>query len=61
MRKNLILMGRYTLLMFIAWAFGVGVCSIAQMPGCAIRAGGIVGGGWLCLRWLVWRVSQIEN
>ena len=61
MRKNLILMGRYTLLMLIAMAAGVAVISLASMPAWMARAGGIVGGGWLCLRWLVWRVSQIEN
>ena len=58
MRKNLIMMGRYTLLMLIAWAFGVGVCSLALMPEWAIRAGGIIGCGWLCLRYVMWRTGR---
>lgn len=58
MRKSFIMMGRYTLLMFIAWAFGVGICSLALMPEWAIRAGGIIGGGWLALRYVMWRTSQ---
>lgn len=58
MRKNLILMGRYTLLMFIAAAMGVGVITLVSMPGWIARAGGMVGAGYLALRYLFWKLDE---
>ena len=58
MRKSLVLMGRYTLLMFIAAAMGVGIITMASMPGWIARAGGMVGAGWLALRYLFWKLDE---
>lgn len=58
MRKSFIMMGRYTLLMMIAMAAGVALISLASMPAWMARAGGVVGAGWLALRYVMWRTSQ---
>ena len=51
-------MGRYTLLMFIAAAMGVGIITMASMPGWMAKAGGMVGAGWLALRYLFWKLDE---
>lgn len=58
MKKSMILMGRYTLLMFIAAAMGVGVVTLASMPDWMAKAGGMVGAGYLALRYLFWKLDE---
>lgn len=55
MKKQIVLAGRYALLMFIAMAVCVGAIVSATMPRDISRAGGVIGAGWWAVRYIAWR------
>ena len=55
MKKQIVLAGRYALLMLIALAAAVGAVTAATMPRDVARACGVIGAGWWAVRYIAWR------
>lgn len=58
MKKQIVLAARYALLVMIAMAMCVGVVTAATMPRDVARACGVLGAGWIAVRYIAWRAFR---
>lgn len=55
MKRQIVLAGRYALLILIALAIVTSVVVSVTMPRDIARAGGVIGVGWWAVRYIAWR------